>query len=350
MTAEQPDYHAAVRARFPAIDWHRAWAEQPDAVEWLVEPLVEVGRLVAVFSPPGVGKSLLSLEVAAGLATGRSVLGNPPRTRRQIVYVDLENGQRDIVERAAALGYAPDDLHGWLHYLSFPSLSALDSAAGGRELVAIVEAYGAVVVVIDTVSRVIAGDENDAATFAALYRHALAPLKARGITVVRLDHSGKDAERGQRGSSAKAADVDDVWMLVEVAPGRVQLRRQKSRHGHGASVVTLDRRQEPLRHVPSGDGGSVARDRVDALVAELDALDVPRDFGRDRARQALLAAGVSCGNTELAKALTRRRDLLTDAGTPALAVVRDLSEAVRTEALDDGGFDLSDDLSEGDRP
>ena len=56
---------------------------------------------------------------------------------------------------------------------------------------------------IDTTSRVIAGEEDRADTFLALYRHTMRPLKAAGVAVIRFDHAGKDLAKGERGSSAK---------------------------------------------------------------------------------------------------------------------------------------------------
>ena len=66
------------------------------------------------------------------------------------------------------------------------------------------------------------GEENSADTYRALYRHALAPLKAARRTVVRLDHRGKDMKAaGARGSSAKNDDYVGLRLLAdEAARGR----------------------------------------------------------------------------------------------------------------------------------
>src|SRR5690606_23090838 len=173
-------------AAYTPVDWHALWERAPEDIPWLCEPLIAAGRLVAIYSPPKVGKSLITLEIAAALATGRPVLGNPPRPPKRVVYVDLENSGEDIHERLSAMGYTPDDL-GNLLYFSFPSLPALDSARRGRHLLALAVALLGDLVVIDTVSRTIQGGENDADTFHQLHRHALAPLKGRGVAVLRLD-------------------------------------------------------------------------------------------------------------------------------------------------------------------
>lgn len=312
-----PEVPAGVDELFPVLDWHQLWAETPDDVEWVCEPLLEAGRSTAIYSPPKAGKSLLALEIAAALATGRPVLGNPPRLARVVLYVDLENTGADIKERLQALGYTPADL-GNLRYLSFPSLAALDSPTGGRQIVALVDHHQAGVVILDTVSRVIAGEENDADTFAALYRHTFVPLKARGVTVARLDHSGKDADRGQRGSSAKSADVDHVWRLTSHDHGRITLKREATRTGHGADWLDLERRYEPLRHERPGIFALPAR--INDIVAELDGLAVPTAAGRDTARKALKEAGIRVSNDDLTEALRERKNL-SRTGDAALPTV-----------------------------
>jgi hypothetical protein len=309
---EVDDLAAVTRRLFPEVNWPEVWAEQPLTVDWLVEPILERGRLVCMYSLAGVGKSLLTLELAAALATGRPVLGQPASPPEHVLYVDLENRTVDVVERLQAYGYQPGDLDR-LHYLSFPSLRALDSGAGAAELLACVTTYGATVVVLDTVSRVIGGDENDSSTFLALYRHALVPLKAAGVTVMRLDHAGKDLEKGQRGSSAKEGDVDDIWVLTARSATRFGLRRTKSRSGHGDDHLEIERRFEPLRHLPVR--AFAPSGRVAELIAELDASGLPDDAGRERAKSALSSQGFKVGNDVLAEVVRARKARLDLSGT-----------------------------------
>ena len=289
------------------LDWHAAFAASPEACDWLVEPLFERGRIYAVYAPAKAGKSLLLQDIAAGLATGRPVLGNPAQDPVRVLYVDLENSIADIVERLSAYGYGAADL-GELRYLSFPTLPALNSKVGGKHLEAIATHHAAELVVIDTVSRVVDGAENDADTFHGLYRHALAPLKARGLTVVRLDHGGKDDSRGQRGSSAKSTDVDTVWRMEETSPtGRV-LIREATRTTHHPERVALVKRFQPLRHeiADRQDAPSAGAGVIEA-VAALSRLAVPVETGRDRCRKALTDAGIKIGNDTLAAAVKARR-------------------------------------------
>lgn len=229
------------------FDWTRVFTEVDPDPEWLVEPLVERGRQVAFFSEAKAGKSLVWLEIAAALVRGLPVLGNPPRKPITVVYIDQENTKRDVVERLTHMGHDGNGLERLLYY-SFPDLSYLDTETGGRELYAVARVADADLVILDTLSRVVEGDENENDTYHNFYKYTGVRLKADGIALVRLDHSGKDKAKGMRGASSKYSDVDEVWQLTADDHGIVTLNRTHSRAHHGASRLVLTREDAPLRH------------------------------------------------------------------------------------------------------
>jgi hypothetical protein len=259
-----------------------------------------------LFGAPGTGKSLLALEIALQLA----------RNGRTVCYVDEENRVVDLVERLQAFGAAPDGLDRLRAY-SFASLPPLDTAEGGLHLLALAATAGADLVVLDTTSRMIKGGENDADTFLQLYRHSMVPLKARGITALRLDHPGKDADRGQRGSSAKDGDVDTVWRIKATSPTVLRFDRLKSRNGHGEGTAEVHRRFEPLRHEWNDQANPVVLE----VAGQLAELGVPANAGRPAARKALDAAGIKASNAHLEAAVRLRKSGHTPHGqarqTPA---------------------------------
>jgi hypothetical protein len=156
-----------------------------------------------------------------------------------MLYVDAENGHQDIQERFVSYGAGPAAWACSPTPASRPS-APLDTAGGGADLLAMVE-RPAQLVCLDTVSRFISGPENDADTWLSLYRHTLLPLKRAGIASVRLDHIGKDGERGARGSSAKTQDVDHVWELRAQGGGALSLKRTHTRTGIGPEQFVLVR-------------------------------------------------------------------------------------------------------------
>lgn len=309
--AGQPDSTTVeqwVREHLPALDWHALWAEQ-DTEEWIIEPLLPARRLVALYSAPKVGKSLLMLELAVGIACGSQVLGYTPDRPRRLLYVDFENDPRgDIRERLVAMGYTPDDLANVV-YLSYPRLSALDSERGGRELLAAVETYGCEVVVIDTVSRAVAGEENENDTWLAFYRHTGKALKAAGVALVRLDHTGKDETRGQRGGSAKSGDVDAVWRMSKITDSMFRLDCEAHRMQVVETALVIHRDETPvLRHRVDAGGRSAAWSaKVAATVQLMDELQLPLDTGGAQARQMLREAGLKASNEIIAEAVRARK-------------------------------------------
>ncbi len=301
-----PDPQAEAGNPLGLLDWGRFWSEDPEPQEHVIPGLLLKGTSGAIYSKAGAGKSLLSLELAVNLATGGRVLGEPvePTT---VLYLDLEQDRGLVRERLEALGVDGSTDLGRLHYSLLGDWPPLNTDEGGRMLRDLAVQVGAALVVIDTTSRVIQGEENSADTFHNLYRHTGRRLKAAGIAVLRLDHSGKDEKKGQRGSSAKDSDVDVIYAL-SVAGGRlVNLRRTKNRPNlDGPELLQLRRIDGPLRHEPV-TVDTAAEARVEAIVSALDEAGAAAEVGRDRARQILKDAGIKARNADLSAAVLRRK-------------------------------------------
>ncbi len=281
------------------LDWAELFAEtDDDEPDWLVADILERGRSHVIYAPKKHNKSLITQVYCGQLAK------DPVPT----VYLDLENSRADIRSRFRAMGHTPEQL-AQLHYFSFPTLAMLDTPAGGAQLAALVERYQAELVVLDTTSRVVGGEENDADTFRKLYRYALIPLKAAGVTVLRLDHAGKDISAGQRGSSAKGDDVDTVWQLIKHDEDHFTLKCDAQRTGHHPPTIALVRQLNPLMIVRADAGSDPPA--IAAAIAELDRLQVPLDASRRGAHAVLTAAGIKIGNGPLTQALRTRRDRST---------------------------------------
>lgn len=288
-----------VRERFPLLNWHDLWDDDTEE-EWLAEPLIPKRRLIALYSLPKVGKSLLMLEIAASIANGKSVFGYPAQPPTNVLYVDFENDPRgDIRSRLQAMGYTPDAL-GNLHYLTFPTMAALDSKQGGDELLAAMHEYNDELAVIDTVSRAIAGEENDNDTWLAFYRHTGLQIKQAQKALVRLDHAGKDITKGQRGGSAKSGDVDAIWRLTRSTETRLDLECEAARFPITEKRITLRRAEGPLRHLATTD---TYADKVAELFKLMSERGVPRiaDLTIRQMREAIAAAGISFDTSLISK-------------------------------------------------
>jgi hypothetical protein len=307
----------AAHQRYPVLDWNRLFEGAPDDIEWLVPDFIARGLSYALVSPAKAGKSLLMLDVVAAIAAGRTALGSPRQAPVRVLYVDHENSRDDLVERLRDMGYRPEDLNS-LHYLSFPTMPPLDWAAGGQDLVELAGHYDVGLVVIDTVSRVVAREENSADTYRALYRHTLAPLKAARRAVMRLDHRGRDKNaEGARGSSAKNDDVDVVWQLREQkmpdGDANVSVRLERQRGSAHPEEIHLHRRIAPqLRHVAIELQLTFSeRERIGQCIEAMKVMHLPVDTGARKARLALREREYKFGNTIIAAAVKARKTLAT---------------------------------------
>lgn len=305
---EEKQVAAWIDENLPVLDWHALWADNEED-EWIIEPLLPARRLVALYSPPKVGKSLLTLEVAAAISCGREVLGVMPERPWRVLYVDFENDPKgDIRPRLQAMGYGPGDL-GNLRYLSFPTLAALDTEPGSLQLMAAAARHEAELVVIDTLSRSVAGEENDNDTWLKFYRHTGLKLKQAKVACLRLDHSGKDVEKGQRGGSAKSGDVDLVWRMQRVADDVYSLTCEANRLPVSDKVLTFERK--PLPHLHSsiqGTGRTSEFDaKVNAVVELMNDADLPSDAGRYKAKEVVKGTGLIAGSRIIDAAVALRK-------------------------------------------
>lgn len=303
------DVTDAVRERFPILDWRDLYESDDEDEEWIVEPLLPARRLVALFSPPKVGKSLLMLEVAVAVARGTEVLGVTPDRPRRVLYVDFENDPRgDIRERLQAMGRDWPELE-QLCYLSYPNLAKLDTHDGAAELMAIVATYECEVVVIDTISRAVKGEENENDTWLSFYRNTGLALKQAKVTCIRLDHTGKDHDKGMRGGSAKYGDVDLVWKLSRLTEASYRLECTDHRLPVPTDNIVIERVEHPyLMHRIEGTGWTAARDtKVAEIIRALDEAEIPRDTGKPRAKQVLRDLNIRAGSSAIEQAVRERK-------------------------------------------
>lgn len=284
----------SARYTAPTLDLAAVLMAPPQPEEWVLWPFVERGQQAAFVSTAKAGKSLIMFELAIAASSGKSYLGRPAAAPIKVMYLDRENTAKDLRSRMISFGTQPGDLAN-IEYISFPDMDELTTKRGGGQLLDLVDQHAPDLVVIDTVSRFIDGPENDADTWLALYRNSLVALKARGVAVIRLDHTGKDEDRGARGSSAKSSDVDAEWTLVHdrVKDERI-LKRIRSRGSNGPDRLVLSVERGPLRHEVVGDRLKDV-DNPSALAGLLKKYGAHETVGRKRAAEILAENGHQSG-------------------------------------------------------
>lgn len=298
------------------VDWQRLWTEDTTDQEWLLEPILAKGRAHALYAGAKSGKSLLLLELAAALATGKQVLNQPKREPQHVLYIDFEMTASDVRDRLDAFGYSIDDDLSHLHYVLLPSIGGLDTPEGAKAVIDAIKATNSVLVIIDTTARAVEGEENDADTMRAFYRWSGVNMKALGVTWIRADHAGKDTGKGQRGTSAKNDDVDVVWRFTKLSPTSILVEATHRRMQWIPDKVEIELRETngKLAHHLLGDEIS---DAAKATATRLDQLHAAVDIPVRTARQLLKDHGHKCSSDVLRSALRMRRQKLENGNMSA---------------------------------
>jgi hypothetical protein len=256
---------------------------------------------VVLYAPAKAGKSELALWTGARAATGQDLFGNSiePVT---VLYLDLEMTEDDVKERLDDFGYGPDTDLSQLCYSQHPGMPPLDTARGGEALESEITALGAELVIIDTLSKVVEGEENASDTYLAFARHTGNRLRALGVAGLFLDHTGKDVSKGARGSSAKNDHADAVFRLIQRDRGIVRLDLTHRRIGWLDSLTlrrTAD--EHAIRWtVTEQQAEPVGTSRLAALLVELGA---DADIGSNEAGRLLRDNGHKTRRTNVLAAV-----------------------------------------------
>ena len=215
---------------------------------YLIDKLLPETGVGLISGQWGTYKTFTALDLAAAVIAGTPFAGFDVARQGAVLFIAMESqGEVDIRMKAALAhrGYeealAP---FAWID--TCPRL--LDEDAG-QQLTAMVKQAGerlrqefnlpVVLVIVDTAGKAAgytkAGDENDAVNGRLVVAAMAEASRDTGALFLGVDHFGKAAETGTRGSSAKEGDCDAVLALLgdknisgEVTSPRLAIRKRKS--------------------------------------------------------------------------------------------------------------------------
>lgn len=217
------------------LNWSEVWTREYPPITWVenMEGLVIAERATNLYGTAGTGKSELALHRAVEAA----------RAGVRVLWLDREMTEVDVKERLNDMGFNPDDLDN-LIYMLYPELPLLDSEDGGRALVEMANVHDADVIVLDSLSKFLGGDEQDSGTHTKFWVWTLIPLRQARRAILLIDHAGKDISRGARGTSAKMDNVD-LYMEITRNQNGAYLTTKKQRHSWVRGMYSYRRYREP---------------------------------------------------------------------------------------------------------
>lgn len=257
---------------------------------WAVPGLLPVG-LTILGGKAKVGKSWLCLQICQAVAAGGMVLGQHV-DKGPVLYLALEDPPQRLQERMNKQHWPAGLEADFMPLGRFQDQVGDLRNGGGERLAAQIERRGYRLVVIDTLSRSVAGDQNDAAAMT----RALSPVQeiahAHNCAVLMPDHhhklAGADALADILGSTAKGAVADTAWGLY----------RERGKAGAKLAIVgrTVPEKEIDLRfdgvtgcwQAETEGGGPVLTERRQEVLGAL------QDLGR-------------CKNADVATAIDQDR-------------------------------------------
>ena len=202
--------------------------------EWFIPSWLPRDGAISIYGPSGVGKSFYALAMSLELARGGNFLSHKVDPC-SVLYVAAERAtdQRDRVE-AWQLHHnreAPKNFH------LLAASPQLTNALEVDELISIIREQGARVVVLDTFARMTLGMDENTSQQMGLVMDALDRLREAtdGGVVIVVHHTGKDAAKGARGSTAFLGALD-VGILLSGNAQDIRAKVDKSNAGPDGMV------------------------------------------------------------------------------------------------------------------
>lgn len=262
--------------RFAPVPAHLFAQGKPPS--WLIKGVMPDADLIVVYGESGSGKSFWVTDAVAAIGRGVPWRGRKVK-QGSVVYIVAEGsgGFKPRLNAYAAHNAAPLEDIGMHIIAAAPNFTAKEDII---ELVNSIRALKPSVVVVDTLSRVLSGaDENSGEDMGRVVKHCETIRKVTGATVILIHHSGKDATRGARGWSGLRAAADAEIEILRSDHDRVaRITKQKDgddvaqEFGFTLSIVEVGRDEddEPVSScvVVHGQGSAPAGKRAKLGVNE----------------------------------------------------------------------------------
>lgn len=233
LAAEAPDWRPASRL---SLSW---MGDEDKALrrKWLIKGLLGQNELSIIHAPSGGGKSFFALDLAARVGAGLDWFDHTVRPC-PVLYVAAE-GATGFRNRRKAWLQAHEDVERPPVVTLERGLDLLAQGGDGLEVVqdALAEIKDAIgepvgLIVLDTLSRMMPGGVDSEPRDVKLFLENAERLRVEtGAHIMIIHHSGKDTDRGMRGSSMLRDYADTV---IEIKGGegestsfRATIQKQK---------------------------------------------------------------------------------------------------------------------------
>lgn len=178
--------------------------------EWLIHDFLPKSSFAVLFGPPSVGKSFLALSMALAIADGKHWLGREVKGG-PVIYIAGEGFGGLKLRVSALLLHSGYDVKTECAFLNRPINFLVPDEVNAFIKPFQESGVQPALIIIDTLARCfVGGDENSAQEMGMFIDGAEAVKRHTGATVLAIHHTGKDKQRGARGSNALIGAADTI--------------------------------------------------------------------------------------------------------------------------------------------
>lgn len=200
--------------------------------QWIIDQVLPMDGFGVLYGASGTYKSFLALSLAAAVSTGGRWFGNDVDNAGQVIYIAAE-GAAGLQARKKAYEIRHGVKLSKLGILADSPIinKGIDCEMLVQACLAVAEEFATPIrlIVVDTLARAFAGEENSASDMGEFIRACDYIRRTTGASIMVIHHSGKDLEKGARGSSALRAACDFEFKVSALGKKHTKLACTKAK-------------------------------------------------------------------------------------------------------------------------
>ena len=214
------------------IQFLHTYADNVQDPTWLIPGVLPATGIGMIYGESGSYKSFLALDMSLCLAFGIAGQWNAPPVQNDVLFLAGEGPVATAKKRWPAWmewqGIGARDAHRFMIKDRVPFYTDADAWEHVKSDLAELKAKPALIVV-DTLTRLITGMDENSAKDASMITNFMEQLaRYYECFVLAVHHTGKDQNKGARGSSAFYANMDTVLSTkLKIGGTEFRVRKQK---------------------------------------------------------------------------------------------------------------------------
>jgi DNA-binding NarL/FixJ family response regulator len=177
--------------------------------EMLLSPWLSGESINLLYAWRGIGKTQMALGISYAIGTKTSFLGWEAPNAQKVLYVDGEMPIGELKNRISSMKHVSDNVKIFsssIQNFSMPDLKTIE----GQEALDALITEDTKLIIIDNLSCLVGGNENDAESWSNVGKWAI-QKRSQGKSILFIHHAGKEGQ--QRGTSRKEDIMDCVITL-----------------------------------------------------------------------------------------------------------------------------------------